>query len=475
MAYTNPDGTAVYINDAGIDSGGFVVAVADDTTNAYAQDLTLLGSGATFSNCTVSSGGVLSLGSGATLSGGVMYAGGSMQINASSRTAATVRDFEFSGGTISGYRYFTVDGGTLYSGARLIASTLYVGTDGKQSAWGNGLLSGLTVKSGAVIRAATGMSFCAVNFESGADIQFGGAVCFSGRANNIAKGVFTATGKETAYASGGILYDYNTKGQATHFRNIVVSNLTISGIAYVSSGVSLYSATVKAKANTVAYASAYLRDYNLPDAQTGAYLRLNQGRGGAMGSATTLAGSNTHIRQGGVQFTNNGSTVVGSNPGMYADKGVIYNMTMISSTTELCRLILRDGISAHAPVINSGASLYLSSAYTDDAIINSRGVLFCFTGARVISATVNYDGALGLGGLAYVYNATVVGDTPETLGNIVISSGTPNPKLAGSETNFASGAVKYGTITSRADWITDPDLYCQNGVLHNLTLISSGN
>ena len=26
MAYTNPDGTAVYINDAGVASGGFVVA-----------------------------------------------------------------------------------------------------------------------------------------------------------------------------------------------------------------------------------------------------------------------------------------------------------------------------------------------------------------------------------------------------------------------------------------------------------------
>ena len=65
MAYTNPDGTAVYINDAGIDSGGFVVANSTAATgDVYAQDLTLLGSGATFSNCTVSSGGVLSLGSG---------------------------------------------------------------------------------------------------------------------------------------------------------------------------------------------------------------------------------------------------------------------------------------------------------------------------------------------------------------------------------------------------------------------------
>ena len=107
--------------------------------------------------------------------------------------------------------------------------------------------------------------------------------------------------------------------------------------------------------------------------------------------------------------------------------------------------------------------------------MNSRGVMFCYTGANVISATVNYDGVLGVGGSAYIYNLTVAGDTAATLGNFVISSGTPNPKLAGSETNFASGAVKYGAVTTRNDWITDPDLYCQDGVLHNLVLISSGN
>ena len=62
MPYTNPDGTAKYINDAGIDSGGFLVAVSTGAmTNVYAQDLTLLGNGAKFSNCTVSSGGVLSI------------------------------------------------------------------------------------------------------------------------------------------------------------------------------------------------------------------------------------------------------------------------------------------------------------------------------------------------------------------------------------------------------------------------------
>ena len=176
MPYTNPDATAVYINDAGIASGGFVIDDLSKTGHeaAYAQNLTLLGNGVTFSNCIVSSGGVLSLGSGATLSGTTMYAGGSMQLNVSGGAAVTLRDFELSGGVLSGYSKFYLYDGTIHSGAKVVASTYYL-SSGKGTYAGYGVLSNVTIKSGGTMTGATGMSLQKVTAEAGAYVKFGGA------------------------------------------------------------------------------------------------------------------------------------------------------------------------------------------------------------------------------------------------------------------------------------------------------------
>ena len=164
MPYTNPDGTAKYINDAGIDSGGFLVAVSTGAmTGVYAQDLTLLGKGAKFSNCTVGSGGVLSMGSGTTLSGTTMYAGGSMQLDTTAAAMAQLVDCELSGGrvTVTANNY-VVSGGTVHSGAEI---------SGLQSA----TYSGLTVKSGGKLTNGNNVFYYGVTFESGATIKIGRA------------------------------------------------------------------------------------------------------------------------------------------------------------------------------------------------------------------------------------------------------------------------------------------------------------
>ena len=106
MPYTNPDGTAVYINDAGIDSGGFIVANSTaETGDVYAQKLTFSGSGGVLSDCTISSGGSIVMGLYTTLSGANqtigIYSGGSLYLSKSTK----LQNFELhSGGYISASR-----------------------------------------------------------------------------------------------------------------------------------------------------------------------------------------------------------------------------------------------------------------------------------------------------------------------------------------------------------------------------------
>ena len=78
MPYTNPDGTAAYLINGG-DSGGFLIAdlTKAGLDEAYAQKLTISGSGAVYSDCTISSGGSVVVGTKTVLSGAnVLYTGG---------------------------------------------------------------------------------------------------------------------------------------------------------------------------------------------------------------------------------------------------------------------------------------------------------------------------------------------------------------------------------------------------------------
>ena len=85
MPYTNPDGSPEYLID-GVESGGFLVANSTEaiTGDVYAQKLTLSGAGVVFSDCTISSGGTITMGSLAVISGANqtigIYNGGSMML-----------------------------------------------------------------------------------------------------------------------------------------------------------------------------------------------------------------------------------------------------------------------------------------------------------------------------------------------------------------------------------------------------------
>ena len=381
MPYTNPSGEAVYINYFGIASGGFVVDDLSKTGHeeAYAQDLTLLGSKVTFSNCIVSSGGVLSIGSGATLSGATMYAGGSMELNSLGGARVTLTDFELSGGVLSGYSGVNIYNGTIYSGAKVLVSSK-VGA----STYGGGALSNVTIMSGGSLKGGNGMSLRALTVESGAYLSCGAAINIVGREHNIAQGAWA--GHTAAYAEDGVLYDYSTARKMTSFTDITLCNLTVEYKTGLYSGTSVFGVTISPTdaQRLYVFSQTYLADCVVANAN--GLLVFYQGANTDIDKAVTLAGSKTSFAQGTVRLNNNTSSTIYT-VDIYADNGVLYGLELQSQSDMLNRLKLADGISAQAPVINSGGSLHICSGATAVApTVNADGVLYASGGATVQSA-----------------------------------------------------------------------------------------
>ncbi|MBP5532241.1 MAG: hypothetical protein J6Y54_09480, partial [Lentisphaeria bacterium] len=415
MPYTNPDGTAKYINNFGINSGGFLVAVSTGAmTDVYAQDLTLLGSGAKFSNCTVSSGGVLSMGSGTTLSKTTMYAGGSMAALAT----AKLLDCRISGGKVTvAENNYIVSGGTSYSGAEIV---------GLQSAQ----YTGVTVKSGGKLTNGNNTFFTNVTFESGATIAYGGAPRFYGSENNIAKG--TLGNHPTAYTSGGALYDLTTIG-ATHFSNIVVSNLDVAGnhYLYASRGTVLRDVALNNGNNAAApmlFPGVYV--YNASAVNANAVLQIHYGKEAA--SAVTLAGDRTTVNKGGIRYFDESYNKYRVDPDIFIKDGVISGMTLkyggnTSTTWHLTNLRLAEGIKAQSPVISAGGALFVSSGATVLApTVSSGGVISAFNGALIsggtfsgTSATTDANLMLHLGSGAEARSVTLKGAFVSATGAVV--------------------------------------------------------
>ena len=120
MPYTNPDQTPEYLI-SGMDSGGFLIANSTEaiTGDVYAKELTF-SNGGVLSDCTISSGGTITMGSLAVISGAnqtiAIYDGGSMML----LSGATLRNFELqSGGYVSGSYTAKLVNGTIYSGGRV--------------------------------------------------------------------------------------------------------------------------------------------------------------------------------------------------------------------------------------------------------------------------------------------------------------------------------------------------------------------
>ena len=468
MPYTNPDGTAVYINDAGIASGGFVVAnsTAATTDDFYAQDLTLLGSGVTFSECTVSSGGVLSIGSGATLSGATMFAGGSMELNVSGGALVTLKDFELSGGVLSANSTFSMIGGTIYSGAKVYASNYHPSDN---AYYAGGTLSNVTIKNKAIVSVGHVVSICRTTVESGATLRLGGGgVYFIGSENVIAAGTLT-NGNTTAYTSGGVLYNYTCNGTTT-FRTITVSNVSIKTRTTASSGVSMCGISFAANANLVVFSGAYIKDLNLSDNRTG-FLLLNQGRNTDMAQAVTLAGSDTYIRAGGVRYINtNSTTIYNSNTGVSASGGVVSGLVLQGKSTFIYRLNLADGIAAEAPVINSAGTLCLVNDATIYApTINNLGVVSARAGAvisggTISGANVSSGGLLKADAGAAISGALVVSNWGILAGGSFAADAElhlkDKAKFGGTTLNIGKGQI-YLEDTVVAD------AYVEDGVLHD--------
>ena len=342
MPYTNPDQTPAYLID-GMDSGGMLIANSTEaiTGDVYAQQLTFSGSGGVLSDCTISAGGTITMGTSTTISGVnqtiKIYNGGSMMLS----SGASLRNFElYDGAFVSGKGATKLVSGTVGSGA----SVMYNGNS----------LYGVTIQSGGYVSTYTGLYISSATLESGATLAYGGAVRFVGKENNIAKG--TLNSRAAAYTSGGVLYDYNTRGGATHFTNIVVSNLTLSATTYASSRAVLRDVRFVGSAFLMVFSSGAV--YNLDaTGNKNATLKLYYGNSATLSAAVTLGGTKTTVRQGGIQYLAGTYTSYTADPDIYIENGVVYSMSLMAKKEGksfwLNRINLESGMSAQAPVISS--------------------------------------------------------------------------------------------------------------------------
>ena len=301
------------------------------------------------------------------------------------------------------------------------------------SAAGNGRVENAVLKSGAKVSAtAAGATFAGLTLEDGAKWRWATGIHLSGTDFS-----FSAGALENAGAAA-----YTDENGAIH-------NLAYGGIVHLHDGVTLIDAVANGnmRISEGGIVNGVTAGTGSASLQGGTLLNANIDKAKAIVISrdvlNRLGGAETNVIAGGFA----------TYADMYAESGVLYNLKLGAATNVLSRIILVDGITASAPVISSGGTLFISSgAGIDGATIEGGARLYMSSGATV-------KGDVTVASTAYFYGGTFAAGA-----TVDITSGAV---VGGANLNAAAGSFKFnGQAAAEADAV--------DGVIRNVELTRMG-